>query len=861
MRTTSFALGIAGFLAIAVASTSIAVAAPSPFTDGGDDNPIEPISTEEVADQPIEPINPADHSDTWDNVLIGRAILPADTFAKGPTSGQYIGKKAINGIEAPFINKQPVQGFSAVLHHDGDSYYALSDNGFGSQENSADYELRIYEIAPNFRSKDNKGKNSGTVGVNGYITLSDPNRLIPFPITNEFSRERILTGADFDIESFQQLADGSFYIGDEFGPYLLHVNKHGVLQSAPISLPDLEVKGEYVISPQNPVLEKGNVLRVLNAMRESSAPELKTKRKFVFSPWHLMLDDGNPDTYVPNRKNPSESRLKPASSEIFNVKAIQQAGYPVVVWTVNDMPRMTELIKLGVDGIISDDTYKLHQVVFSYDGDGDGKPDFVDEDGLIDPKLFSAQGHRGARDLRPENTLPAMEVALDHLMNTLESDMVLTKDHVVVLNHEPYLAAAKNRKLDGSAYEETDEILIKDIDFAELQETFITDKLLPTRGNQTNDLSLSPVAAAFAAAGHIPHAYSLPSVDQLFAFVKFYQEFYQHGVGKDWPDAQRRWKNASRIKFNLEIKTNPRSDKDYKGNVFNERTIDSLLFAKEVKKTIASWDKMENIQIQSFDYTPLRYIGEEASFNGDIVYLMGDFPKVGKFGDGTNLQGENGKNTPWLAGLYWPYRGTERTIAIKAQRSGGFEGMAINPKTKRLYPLLEKPLTTAAGRHLEIREYDIASQKYTEFCKLYPLHPRGQAIGDFILLDDGEHGLVIERDNSQGDLEGFKAIYKIRINEHDEVRKKEALNLLNIMDKDEVGIATKAGDVGIGKTFAFPFVTIESVVVLDNYTLGILNDNNYPFSVGRHVGTQSPDDNEFIKVMLAEPLLGNDDVR
>ena len=45
--------------------------------------------------------------------LVARAILPADTFAMGPTSGQYIGGGA-NGRAAPFVNKQPVQGFKII---------------------------------------------------------------------------------------------------------------------------------------------------------------------------------------------------------------------------------------------------------------------------------------------------------------------------------------------------------------------------------------------------------------------------------------------------------------------------------------------------------------------------------------------------------------------------------------------------------------------------------------------------------------------------------------------------------------------------------------------------------------------------
>ena len=46
--------------------------------------------------------------------LEGRAVLPAATFAQGPTSGRQLGTNPINGQPAPFLNKQPVQGFSAI---------------------------------------------------------------------------------------------------------------------------------------------------------------------------------------------------------------------------------------------------------------------------------------------------------------------------------------------------------------------------------------------------------------------------------------------------------------------------------------------------------------------------------------------------------------------------------------------------------------------------------------------------------------------------------------------------------------------------------------------------------------------------
>ena len=53
---------------------------------------------------------------------------------------------------------------------------------------------------------------------------------------------------------------------------------------------------------------------------------------------------------------------------------------------------------------------------------------------------------------------------------------------------------------------------------------------------------------------------------------------------------------------------------------------------------------------------------------------------------------------------------------------------------------------------------------------------------------------------------------------------------------------------------AMPYVTIEAVVVQDPRTLVIVNDNNDPFSVGRHLGTRRTDDNDWIRIRLAHAL-------
>ncbi|MGH7963641.1 MAG: esterase-like activity of phytase family protein, partial [Candidatus Binatia bacterium] len=67
--------------------------------------------------------------------LVGRAVLPATTFARGPIAGTLLGSEPINGQQVPFRKGQPVQGFSAVLDNGDGTFLAMSDNGFGSLEN------------------------------------------------------------------------------------------------------------------------------------------------------------------------------------------------------------------------------------------------------------------------------------------------------------------------------------------------------------------------------------------------------------------------------------------------------------------------------------------------------------------------------------------------------------------------------------------------------------------------------------------------------------------------------------------------------------------------------------------------------
>ncbi|MET7419347.1 esterase-like activity of phytase family protein [Dactylosporangium sp. NPDC005555] len=166
--------------------------------------------------------------------LTGFAALPAATFVSASDpSGSLLGGTPSNGITPPFAD-QPIQGFSGIVRNGDGTFDVLSDNGYGNKANSADFVLRIQRVAPDYRTK--------TVDVVGGINLTDPNSFVPFALTRP---DRVLTGSDFDVESIQRAKDGTYWIGDEFGPYLLHFDRAGRLLQAPIPL-------DGVRAPENP---------------------------------------------------------------------------------------------------------------------------------------------------------------------------------------------------------------------------------------------------------------------------------------------------------------------------------------------------------------------------------------------------------------------------------------------------------------------------------------------------------------------------------------------------------------------------------------------------------------------------------
>jgi len=207
--------------------------------------------------------------------LVARSVLPATTSRAGsPPSGAFLSAEerataAANGFrgpaEGPHLAEQPVQGFSSMVPAGDGTWWSLADNGYAWRTNSADFQLVLYRVDPRW------GDASGP-RVLETVLLSDPDRRIawmiacdqghgtrlpdfsfnamptPPPACGGDPAARVLTGFDLDPESLVLAPDGSFWVSEEFGPFLLHVARDGRLLEPPFPFPGVR-------SPQNPFLE------------------------------------------------------------------------------------------------------------------------------------------------------------------------------------------------------------------------------------------------------------------------------------------------------------------------------------------------------------------------------------------------------------------------------------------------------------------------------------------------------------------------------------------------------------------------------------------------------------------------------
>lgn len=212
---------------------------------------------------------------------------------------------------------------------------------------------------------------------------------------------------------------------------------------------------------------------------------------------------------------------------------------------------------------------------------------------------FDLQGHRGARGLFPENTLPAFQKALDLGVDTIECDMAITRDGVVVIHHDLWLNPDTTRGPDGKWLEQRGPA-IAELTFAELQK-YDVGRLKPG----TEYSRQFPDQAAIDGT-------RIPRLSDLFDLVK--------KSGK------------TRVNVDCETKVSP-----YQPAATRDRDEFTRMTIAEIRKA----GMAERTMIQSFDWNTLRLIQKEAP-EIRTMYLNNERSVAARKGPG---------GSPFLAGF------------------------------------------------------------------------------------------------------------------------------------------------------------------------------------------------------------------
>ena len=224
-------------------------------------------------------------------------------------------------------------------------------------------------------------------------------------------------------------------------------------------------------------------------------------------------------------------------------------------------------------------------------------------------KTIDLQGHRGARGLLAENTLPSFALALQAGVSTLELDVVVTRDDVLVISHDPALNPDITRNAQGHFLSNKGPD-IRQLTFEQLQ-SYDVGRINPA----------SRYAQTFSAQKG-QDGVRIPRLKDLFELVK----------------AQ----GHSQVKFAIETKITPQRP---------DQTPDPERFVQLLLQEIKEHGMSERVQILSFDWRTLQVVQKLAP-GMPTVYITAQLPAL------DNLGIKSGQPSAWTAGFQHAQHGS-----------------------------------------------------------------------------------------------------------------------------------------------------------------------------------------------------------
>ncbi len=180
---------------------------------------------------------------------------------------------------------------------------------------------------------------------------------------------------------------------------------------------------------------------------------------------------------------------------------------------------------------------------------------------------FDLQGHRGARGISPENSIPGFMTALDWGVTTMEMDVYITKDKKVVVSHDSWISSDFCLHPDGSEISKAEEksLRIYEMDYEEIQKFDCGSKTNASFPDQASVKTSKPLLR-----------------DAIVAI--------EHRI-KD--------RMLYEVDYNIEIKSSPSGD--------NKLHPEPEVFADLVYNLVDQYLPLERVVIQSFDARVLKY--------------------------------------------------------------------------------------------------------------------------------------------------------------------------------------------------------------------------------------------------------------